>query len=359
MDSIFRVGHSTRSEWSDAVHHCLEQIGAVNDFNLGFLYVVEPFGQVLDLILEKLQQETKIRSWTGASALGVVANDVEYFNEQAIVLMVARLPQGSFETFRETFRADKQFAVVHADPRRPDIVQHIHELSNAQEGFLVGGLTTPESRRIDNRSVADWATTGVAFTETVAVQTGVTQGCVPIGPIHLITECRDNIVITIDKKPALDTFKDEIGEVFANHIERTAGYIFAGIPVAGSDTGDYLVRNILGVDLENRHLAIESSFERGDQLMFCKRDPATAQTDLINMAEGVARRLSRPPLGALYYSCVARGPNLFGTDSEEIKIIQSALGFDNKALPLVGFFANGEISHNRLYTHTGVLTVFC
>ena len=142
-------------------------------------------------------------------------------------------------------------------------------------------------------------------------------------------------------------------------LERTAGHIFAGIPVPGSDTGDYLVRNILGVDLENRHLAIESSFQRGDQLMFCKRDPSSAQTDLVNMAENVARRLSGPPLGALYYSCVARGPNLFDTNSQEIKTIQSALGFNSDALPLVGFFANGEISHNRLYTHTGVLTVFC
>jgi hypothetical protein len=26
---------------------------------------------------------------------------------------------------------------------------------------------------------------------------------------------------------------------------------------------------------------------------------------------------------------------------------------------LVGFFANGEIYHNRLYGYTGVLTVFC
>jgi small ligand-binding sensory domain FIST len=27
-------------------------------------------------------------------------------------------------------------------------------------------------------------------------------------------------------------------------------------------------------------------------------------------------------------------------------------------IPLVGFFCNGEISHNRLYGYTGVLTLF-
>ena len=53
-------------------------------------------------------------------------------------------------------------------------------------------------------------------------------------------------------------------------------------------------------------------------------------------------------------SCLARGPALFGDDSQELKTIRDALG----DFPLVGFFANGEISHNRLYGYTGVLTLF-
>ena len=216
----------------------------------------------------------------------------------------------------------------------------------------------PESRRINDRSGADRASTGVAFTEKVAVQTGVTQGCTPIGPVHIITECENNIIFTVDDRPALEVFKDEIGEIVAHQIDQAAGYIFAAIPVTGSDTGDYLVRNILGIDFRNQHLSMEIPFERGDQLMFCRRDQVTAQTDLANMVKNVARRLSGPPLGALYFSCVARGPNLFGANSEEIKIIQSSLNCGGDGLPLVGFFANGEISHNRLYTYTGVLTVF-
>ena len=50
----------------------------------------------------------------------------------------------------------------------------------------------------------------------------------------------------------------------------------------------------------------------------------------------------------------ARGPNQFGDDSDELKMITKELG----EFPLVGFFANGEISNNRLYGYTGVLTVF-
>jgi small ligand-binding sensory domain FIST len=64
--------------------------------------------------------------------------------------------------------------------------------------------------------------------------------------------------------------------------------------------------------------------------------------------------MKRPPRGGVYVSCLARGPALFGDDSQELKTIRDALG----DFPLVGFFANGEISHNRLYGYTGVLTLF-
>ncbi|MGH8743735.1 MAG: FIST C-terminal domain-containing protein [Burkholderiales bacterium] len=53
-------------------------------------------------------------------------------------------------------------------------------------------------------------------------------------------------------------------------------------------------------------------------------------------------------------SCLGRGENMFGANSEELRLIQKTLG----DFPLVGFFANGEISHNRLYGYTGVLTLF-
>ncbi|MEE8224028.1 MAG: FIST C-terminal domain-containing protein, partial [Alphaproteobacteria bacterium] len=70
--------------------------------------------------------------------------------------------------------------------------------------------------------------------------------------------------------------------------------------------------------------------------------------------DDVTGRAATPPRGALYYSCVARGPNLFGDGSVELGTVAEALG----DVPLVGFFANGEICNNRLYGYTGVLTLF-
>ncbi len=358
MDQNFRVGHSSNPDWSGAIKECLEQVGNTDGFTLGFLYVVEPLGQALNSILDKLRSETAITDWTGASAIGILANDVEYFERHAVAIMVAQLPKNSFETFEEQLPLHKNFAVAHCDSRRPDIDRHIIELTNTQNCFLVGGLTMPEGYRINNRAVPDWRTTGVAFSEDVHVQTGVTQGCTPIGPIHVITRCRDNVAFMIDDQPALQVFKNEIGPVLSKRLENAAGYIFAAKPIPSSDTGDYLVRNIVGVDPERNLLAIAAAIQPGDQILFCKRDDASAKTDLANMTQNVVKRLTGPARGALYYSCVARGPNLFGEESQEIRTIQSALDPDGRGIPLIGFFANGEISNDRLYTYTGVLAVF-
>ena len=49
-----------------------------------------------------------------------------------------------------------------------------------------------------------------------------------------------------------------------------------------------------------------------------------------------------------------RGGPHFGGPSAEMHIVRRALG----DVPLVGFFAGGEIAHRHLYGYTGVLTVF-
>ena len=132
------------------------------------------------------------------------------------------------------------------------------------------------------------------------------------------------------------------------------GRVFAGLPVAGNDTGDYLVRNLVGLDMDAGVVAIGDHVQAGQSILFCRRDADSAHQDLERMLAELKDSLAGPPRGALYFSCLARGPNLFGPDSAELKLVQRELG----EVPLVGFFANGEISHDRLYAYTGVLAVF-
>ena len=75
---------------------------------------------------------------------------------------------------------------------------------------------------------------------------------------------------------------------------------------------------------------------------------------MVRMLRQLAGRLNGPAKAGIYVSCVARGAALFGNPGVETELIRETLG----EFPLIGFFANGEISRDRLYGHTGVLTLF-
>ena len=110
----------------------------------------------------------------------------------------------------------------------------------------------------------------------------------------------------------------------------------------------------VGIDPERGWLAVGGEVETGDRLLFVRRDPAGAEQDLGRMVSELAGRLPGPARGGLYFSCVARGPSLFGREGREMEIVGEALG----DVPIVGFFGQGEISNNRLYGYTGVLALF-
>jgi small ligand-binding sensory domain FIST len=248
------------------------------------------------------------------------------------------------------------FAVVHADPATQSLTSLVRELaSRTESGFIVGGLTSSRGRAVQYADGAtDGGLSGVVFSDEVVVATRLTQGCAPVGPKHVVTDARQNIIVSLDGRPALDVFRDDIGSELSSNLTLVAGRIFAALPIDGSDTGDYLVRNLVGLDTGHKLVAVGEAVRPGRSIMFCRRDRGSASDDLDRMLTSIRSGLFREPKGGVYFSCVGRGASLFGENSEELRIIRDRLG----DVPIVGFFCNGEISHNRLYGYTGVLTLF-
>jgi small ligand-binding sensory domain FIST len=126
------------------------------------------------------------------------------------------------------------------------------------------------------------------------------------------------------------------------------------LPIAGSDTGDYLVRNLVAIDPAQGLVVTAAETVDGDWVLFVRRDAESASKDLRRMLQGLGSRVTATPRAGLYFSCVARGPNLFSDKAHELKAIREAFG----DIPIAGFFGNGEISNDRVYAYTGVLTLF-
>ena len=324
--------------------------------------------------MRDLAAGTGINSWVGGVGLGICAAGEEVYDRPAAAVMIAPLPKDSFRLFGATDdpaadlprrhaswieKAQPSLALVHADPRCTDLVQAAIDTANASGAFLVGGLV---SHRCDAPLLAGGGAealgkagiSGLLLTPEVSVATALTQGCIPIGPVRRIDEARDNIVMAIDGRPALSVFIEDIGPDLARDPRGLGGVIFAGLPVQGSDTGDYLVRNLMAIDPRQGWIVLGAEVAPGDPILFCRRDPASARADLDRMLKQLAGRLQAPPKAGIYVSCIARGAALFGEPGVETGMIREQFG----DIPLIGFFANGEISRDRLYGHTGVLTLF-
>jgi small ligand-binding sensory domain FIST len=313
-----------------------------------------------------------VEHWIGTVGMGICVDARECYDQPAVGDLVGTFPEDSFRVF-PTLDSDlsgfindhgtwyeageRHFVVAHGDPRSAYTPAHIPQLAQTvPQSYLVGGLSS--SQYNDFPQYADGACeggiSGVLFSDHVPVATSLSQGCSLIGEQHRITQCSQNVITTIDDRPALDVFNEEIGEVLARDLSRVAGYIFVALPIRGSDTGDYVVRNLVGIDPENKQLIIGDLVEPGQRIQLCRRDGSSAWEDLDRTLTSLTRRAGGTVKGALYYSCLGRGRHLFGENSEELKAIQSHLG----NVPLAGFFANGEIARDQLYGYTGVLTLF-
>jgi small ligand-binding sensory domain FIST len=392
---MFLAGHATHPDWRMALALAAAQVDAAGaqesgsgSPSLGFVYFTDAYATQAPHLLSALRERWPGVAWVGSVGVGVAAGGVEYIDEPALVLMLADLPAGRFEVFsgaRPLRRSNAFSALVHADPATPDLGELIAEMSNRTEsGYLFGGLSSSRTAAVH---VADgvWqgGLSGVAFDADVALVSRVTQGCQPVGPVRTITRAERNVVFELDGAPALPSLLHDLR--LADLADpRTALPRLRATLVGLSDANesalvrggqfgaDVRVRHLIGLDPGQKAVAVGERVEAGMRLAFCARDVQAARRDLVRICSEIREEVEAPselaafgdpPLpaipargmkGAIYVSCAGRGGPHFGGPSAELKIVQHALG----NVPLVGFFAAGEIARHHLYGYTGVLTVF-
>ena len=366
-DSAFAIAVATGTDdaaWGRLALACAERIGEPTGARLGFVYASDRFAGHLGDIAALLRRTTGIADWVGSVAAGIVAGSEEIVDRPAIAAMVVPFAPSTYRLIASLDAPPQApatpppaggLAIVHADPRNPQLAAIIEGLARVEASFVVGGLTVSRGSHDQVAGAAsEGGVSGVWLAPDIALSVGLSQGCSPIGPVRRITGGTENVVFEIDGRPALDVLKQDVGELLARRLDRVAGYIHAAFPVAGSDTGDYLVRNLVGIDRQRNWIAVGERVETGQAIRFVRRDRAAAEEDLVCMLTRLKRRLGAPPRAALYHTCIARGASLFGGPSQEIAIVQRELG----VVPIVGMFCNGEISNARLYGYTAVLTAF-
>jgi len=370
--TAFPYAFSSQADWAQVASELGDGLTAsgVSSGGVGLLYVTDHFASDFQQIAAVLRQRTGLETWVGTLGLGVIAGSDAVFDRPGAAAMILDIPGDACRLIEHSPIPDRWSddlmqwvetvrpisALVHADPTTPQVADLIETLAKRTGAFLVGGLTC--SRGAQHQLAGDLGAgglSGLLFSPEIPLTVGLSQGCSPLGISHEITGGEGNVVAEIDGRAALDVFKEDIGEMLARDLQRVAGYVHVAFPVSGSDdSADYLVRNLIAIDQENGWLGVGTDVSPGDRIMFVRRDPASARADLDRMLKDVKARLPGTARGAIYISCVARGPAMFGTETAEAEHISDGLD----GAPVIGFYAGGEISHDRLYAYTGVLLVF-
>jgi small ligand-binding sensory domain FIST len=253
--------------------------------------------------------------------------------------------------------------VLLADPFTFDAEHCVRGLDRAFPGAtVVGGLASGAEQPGQVRLLAggDAHRAGallLACTGNLAVEAVVSQGCRPIGEPLFVTDCAEQRIRALDgRRP-----REVLGELFASLEARdrdlfNARELFIGFALPGPrqvvQPGDFLVRNVLGLDADSGDLYVGARVPPNGVVQFHLRDGPAAAADL---AQRLASRATAAPSAALMFSCVGRGEGLFDSAGHDSALLARACG----PLPVGGFFCAGEIGpvQGATFLH-GYTTVF-
>jgi small ligand-binding sensory domain FIST len=215
---------------------------------------------------------------------------------------------------------------------------------------VIGGLASGNYRRrktflfLDDKVIDDGAvalSVGGAFT----VKSVVSQGCAPIGETWTITATEGNIIETIGMRPALEVLADTFRGLPPETQERARSNLLVGLAMNEYrdefGRGDFLIRNLIGVNHEAGTITVGAEPRVGQTLQFQLRDAEAADDELGTLLELARGDISGdfPAVGALLCCCNGRGAGLFGESGHDVQKLEAVLG----PLPVAGFFCNGEI----------------
>ena len=409
---LFPCGHATHPDGHMAAALALAQVRAqmarpeyAQAPRLGLFYITDHYSGHAQALLDLLRTELPmVQDWVGTSAVGIAAAGAEYWDEPALALMLCDLTAAQYRVFSGVSPLPANWgaasALVHAEAQTPELPDLLSELAErTQDGQLFGGLSSGRGDALQfaaqaghtavGGGVFSGGLSGVAFSPTVPLLTRLSQGCQPVGAPHTITQADARVALTLDEAPALDVLQRDLDISLEKpqHAVQVVRQTLVGLSEPGQRVLDRTgalqaqarVRHIIGLDPMRHGVALAEPLAAGMQWVFCRRDAKTARADLVRICAELREALepeslpleaallhagdatqslphpSRRIAGAVYVSCTGRGGPFFGGPSAEMQIVQHALG----DVPLVGFYAAGEIAGPQLYGYTGVLTVFC
>jgi small ligand-binding sensory domain FIST len=324
----------------------------------------------------------------GSQGESIVGNEREVEDGPALSLWLARwsaaVEQAPFHlTLEETSEGHSLLGwpddLEHAKPQESAVLlladpysfpadYCVQQINQEYPGLrVVGGMASGASEPgkcnlvLGSEQVTHGAV-GVLLRGGPVIRTVVSQGCRPIGKPLIITKARDNVILELGGKPALVQLQalwQELGPA-DQALVRQGLHIGRVLSEYQGDfqRGDFLVRNVIGLDRGTGAIAIADRVRVGQTIQFHVRDASTADEDLHELLQIDISAHEKRPSSALLFTCNGRGTRLFDRPNHDTGVIRAEVG----NIPVAGLFAQGEIGpvsgQNSLHGFTASVVLF-
>jgi small ligand-binding sensory domain FIST len=346
--------------------------------DLAIAFVSEQYQGEYERLPALLRAQLAPRRLLGCSAGGVIGGGREVERRAAVSLTAAMLPGVDVVPFHLESEALPERGApaaaweraIGADASRTAALVLLPDPFTFDSEALVAGLDAafPRSPKIGGLAsggrepganalylgdaVYRSGMVGIALGGNVAVDTIVAQGCRPIGDPMFVTRADQHVLYELDGRPALAVLQEILAAADPRDRQRFANSLFLGIVMKEQQSyrqGDFLIRNLLGIDAKTGAIAVGAGLHTGMVVQFHLRDAETSAQDLDAVLARYHESAARPPAGSLIFACLGRGEHLYGEPDHDTAAFRRHVG----AVPLGGFFCNGEIGpvHGATFLH--------
>ncbi len=270
--------------------------------------------------------------------------------------------------------------ILLADPFSAKINELLQGLDFAYPSAVkVGGLASSSTMGISSGlfyATADKSdqmffsqgTIGIALSGDIQVNSIVSQGCRTIGETYQVNQGERNVIIELTDSNGktdspLNHLRNLINSLPPKDQELAQHSLFMGIArdefKLELKAGDFLIRNLVGVDPKYGAIAVGDRIRTGQRIHFHLRDAEASMMDLETLLIDYEQNQdTSQPVGALMFSCLGRGEGLYGKPNFDSELFLNYI----QDIPLAGFFCNGEIGPVNgttfLHGYTSVFGIF-
>ncbi len=371
---------SALSEHPLASHAVGEVAGTILDamhgqpIDLLVVFFHGSFVGALEDINNALHQLLNPRHSIGSSASGVVRNNSEVEFRQALSVWAAsgidaepyRIePRSATPTMG--WQPHWRHSLLFTDPFSSPVEELFDSAAAGAPNLLIsGGLASAATGPGGNRLILDGAIysdggVGMALSG-VGITTIVSQGCRPIGEPSTVTgtagaqEQPSNVITELASKRAIDFVQVTAENLDDEDKELLHHGLHVGLVIDehqhDHDTGDFLIRNVLGADKGSGAIAIGTPVEVGTTIQFHVRDAASATDDLLQAVDGHLAQ------AALVFTCNGRGAHFFDEPDHDAEVVHGT----TRSTATAGMFCAGEFGpvakRNHIHGFTASVVLF-